>query len=58
MAATTVGVWPFKFDYTTSPREMLGAVVTVPAGKTNAVRVTYLATRKPKHPVTVKPVPA
>lgn len=32
-------------DYTSSPREMLGAVVTVPAGKTNAVRVTYLATR-------------
>jgi hypothetical protein len=34
-----------NLDYTTSPREMIGAVVTVPAGRTNAVRVTYLGMR-------------
>ncbi|MEQ1885986.1 MAG: hypothetical protein ABL967_13060 [Bryobacteraceae bacterium] len=36
---------PGDLDYNSSPKEMVGAVVTVPAGKTNAVRVTYLATR-------------
>ncbi|MEQ1949594.1 MAG: hypothetical protein ABL995_20550 [Bryobacteraceae bacterium] len=36
---------PGTVDYTSSPKDMVGAMITVPAGKTNAVRVTYLATR-------------
>ena len=32
-------------NYPNSPRALYGAVVTVPAGKNNAVRVTYLSTQ-------------
>jgi hypothetical protein len=42
-------------DYPNSPQYMYGAVVTVPSGKTNAVRVTYLATRNYTAGATVAP---
>lgn len=34
-----------NLNYSDLPKEMIGAVVTVPAGRSNAVRVTYFAAR-------------
>ena len=42
-------------DYPNSPAYMYGAVVTVPSGRTNAIRVTYLATRNYASGVTAAP---
>jgi len=42
-------------DYPNSPKYMYGAVVTVPSGRTNAIRVTYLSTRNYTSGGTVAP---